>query len=113
MIREVWEETNITAEITSLIGFRFLKNYTFNCSDLYVLFALKALNTNAQKPDREILDVKWMNIEYFIHSKEATNFNKFIIQKYLNYKNNRTLIDYKVFCCLLTNKDSKFYHIIT
>lgn len=83
--REVLEETGIQTEFKCLVTFRHGHEYTFGCSDIYMLAYLTPLNFDIQKSDREIAECEWMKVkkleEYSKHP--AVHENNRVLAKLL------------------------------
>lgn len=61
--REVLEETGIQADFKCLMSFRHGHDYSFGCSDIYMIAFLTPQNFEIQKCDREISECRWMKVE--------------------------------------------------
>lgn len=89
------EETGIKTEFHSLLTIRHAHKRAYNCSDLYITFALKPLGTEISKCDREIVECKWMDIEEYLKHPHVSEMNRHILQKYLEYKQKNIRIECK------------------
>ncbi|XP_067015100.1 uncharacterized protein [Anabrus simplex] len=85
-VREVLEETNVTAEFQFLITLRHTHHGMFGCSDIYIIAGLTPLTLEIKKCDREIADCKWMKIQEFLDHPQIHDGNKFFVRKYLEYR---------------------------
>lgn len=61
--REVLEETGIQADFKCLISFRHGHDYSFGCSDIYMIAYLTPQNFEIEKCKREISECKWMKVQ--------------------------------------------------
>eukprot|EP00123_Amoebidium_parasiticum_P012818 comp21597_c0_seq1/m.30236 comp21597_c0_seq1/g.30236 ORF comp21597_c0_seq1/g.30236 comp21597_c0_seq1/m.30236 type:complete len:362 (-) comp21597_c0_seq1:921-2006(-) len=77
-VREVLEETGVTAEFVSFVGFREKHNYSFGRDDLYFVALLRAINTDITHCRREIEACMWMPIVEYIASPLVNPTNKHI-----------------------------------
>lgn len=94
-IREVYEETNITTEFSSILNIRHAHGGAWECSDIYFVVCLKPLTLDIVKCDREIKESKWMKLEEYLHSPLVHELNKFFLQTFLDYKSQSVTIDCK------------------
>ncbi|KRT79676.1 hypothetical protein AMK59_7502, partial [Oryctes borbonicus] len=85
-MREVMEETGVKTEFLSLLSFRHAHGGVFDCSDMYVVVALKALSTDLKKCDRELADCAWMDINEYLAHPQVHELNRLFVEKYLEYK---------------------------
>lgn len=92
-IREVQEETGIKTEFYSLLAIRHAHKRTYDCSDIYITFALKPLTTDITKCSREIMECKWMDFDEYLNHPHVHQLNRFVLQKYLEYKKKNIRID--------------------
>ncbi|GIZ02179.1 nudix hydrolase 8 [Caerostris extrusa] len=81
--REVLEETGIETEFMSVVAFRHHHKHIFNCSDIYLVCHLKPVNDIIAKSNEEISKCEWMEIEAYRNHPEVTEFNKFIMNAFL------------------------------
>ncbi|KAI4456690.1 nudix hydrolase related [Holotrichia oblita] len=111
-VREVMEETGIKTEFLSLLSFRHAHGGIFDCSDMYVVVALKALTTDLKKCDRELADCAWMNINEYLAHPQVHELNRLFVEKYLEYKNHNLKIrcDHGIHSKL--NKEYMVYHVV-
>lgn len=95
VIREVQEETGVKSEFHSLLTVRHAHKRAYNCSDLYITFALKPLTTEINKCDREIKDCKWMDVDEFLNHPRGSQMNRLVMGTYLEYKKRNIRFDCK------------------
>lgn len=65
--REVLEETGIQVDFKCLITFRHGHDYSYGCSDMYMVAYLIPQNFKIQKCKREILECRWMKVNVIFH----------------------------------------------
>lgn len=94
-IREVQEETGIKTEFHSLLTIRHAHKRAYNCSDLYITFALKPVTTDITKCEREIKECQWMDFNEYLNHPHVHEMNRLIAQKFLEYKEKNIRIDCK------------------
>lgn len=94
-IREVYEETGIKTKFDTMIGLRHVHQAQFGCSDIYNVFSLKPLNTDIIKSEQEIEKCEWMKVNDYLKHPHVHDLNKFVVQKYVEYKCNNISIDCK------------------
>ncbi|EDV32859.1 uncharacterized protein Dana_GF21920 [Drosophila ananassae] len=85
-IREVAEETGIQSEFKSLVSLRHSHYGNFGCSDVYIVVALKPLNLDFKRCEREIARVQWMPIEEYLNHPQVHETNRQFLCTYLDYK---------------------------
>lgn len=62
MKREILEETGIQTIFKCIISFRHIHDYSFNCSDIYMVAYLTPLNFDIKKCEKEISECRWMKV---------------------------------------------------
>ena len=82
--REVFEETGIKAKFVSLLLFRQIHKFAFDCSDMYFVCLLQAINKDITKCSNEIDFCEWANIEDI--QDELSPFNRHCLEEYKKYK---------------------------
>ncbi|KAH8306554.1 hypothetical protein KR018_011965 [Drosophila ironensis] len=85
-IREVAEETGIKTEFRSMVSLRHTHGGNFNCSDVYIVMALKPLNLELKPCEREIARAKWMPIQEYMQHPQVHETNRKFLATYLDYK---------------------------
>lgn len=65
-VREVYEETGVTAEFQSLIGFRHQHKGTFGRSEMYFICLFNANSTNINMDLTEVQACRWMPLRQYI-----------------------------------------------
>ncbi|KAJ0177180.1 hypothetical protein K1T71_007189 [Dendrolimus kikuchii] len=88
-VREVKEETGIDATFDSMITMRHTHNMMFGNSDIYVVVLLRATSDAITKSEAEILACKWMDINEFLNNPQVHEFNRFLVQQYLDLKSRK------------------------
>lgn len=79
-VREVKEETGIDVEFNSIIALGHFKPLQFGESNLYVGCTATALNHEINIiDDYEIIEARWIDLEYFLNADEIYLFNKTIV----------------------------------
>ncbi|VVC35623.1 Hypothetical protein CINCED_3A010312 [Cinara cedri] len=86
-IREVFEETGITAEFVSLVAFRHVLSGSFDCADMYFVTNLRPLTFDIVI-DKEILDAKWMKLEDFFTSSDVGQHSRSFVKTFLENREN-------------------------
>lgn len=103
-VREVLEETGIRTRFESLISVRHSHHANFDCSDLYVVMALRTLDdgpavggsadaaapaASGEAPDeirtcpREIADARWMEFDEYLNHPKVHDLNRNVLREYL------------------------------
>ncbi|XP_030768077.1 nudix hydrolase 8 isoform X2 [Sitophilus oryzae] len=91
--REVFEETGINTEFESLLTIRQTHNGMFECTDLYIVMNLRALNTDIKKCEMEIAECRWMDIEEYLSHPNVHDLNRFFVEKMLHHRKHNIKID--------------------
>ncbi|XP_054710948.1 uncharacterized protein LOC129220543 [Uloborus diversus] len=109
--REVFEETGIETDFISVVAFRHHHQHLFNCSDIYAVCHLKPLTSEIKKSSEEIALCEWMDISAYLNHPQVTEFNKFIMNSFLESRNLKAAI--KASPVLSYKKDcyNKVYHV--
>ena len=83
--REVYEETGINVEFEAIMSIGHFRNGQFGETNIYITCLAKALTEYIMINDlSEIIEAKWINIEDFLNSESASNFNKSVVRKAVN-----------------------------
>lgn len=69
-----------------MITMRHGHNMLFGNSDIYVVVLLRATSDKITKSEAEIQACKWMHIDQFLEDPQVHDFNRFIVQQYLELK---------------------------
>ncbi|EDX01806.1 nudix hydrolase 2 [Drosophila yakuba] len=85
-IREVDEETGIRTEFRSVVSLRHAHGGTFGCSDMYVVIALKPLNLDFKRCEREIARLQWMPIAEYLKHPQVHETNRQFVRTFLDYQ---------------------------
>jgi len=86
VLREVYEETGIKCELTSLIAVLNTHPYRFENSNTYYVFKLKPLTSKINIIDtNEIEKALWYDIDKFFNNEEISTFQKELVKKALNH----------------------------
>ncbi|XP_016986838.1 nudix hydrolase 8 [Drosophila rhopaloa] len=85
-MREVAEETGIRTEFRSVVSLRHAHGGTFGCSDLYVVVALKPLNLDFKRCEREIARLQWMPIAEYLQHPQVHETNRQFVCTFLDYQ---------------------------
>ncbi len=80
VVREVHEETGIAAKLIKMVSLLNSHPFTFNKSNMYIVFQLEALTTEINIIDtHEIEEAIWMPLdEFFLHEK-MSKFQKTLV----------------------------------
>lgn len=82
IVREVREETGVESRFRSILAIRHMhQSSSFNCSDLYFVCHLEAINDRLDKCPHEIDVCEWRPIEDV--QKNFSAFNKFVLDKFI------------------------------
>ena len=128
-VREVLEETGIECEFQSVIAFRHIHKFAFECSDIYIVCHLKpkqnqnsniqnAINDSTGSPvnelkvkkcSLEIDDCQWMSIDEL--KPQLSQFNAHIIDKYLSNRKDGVKIGLESIPSIIKNINQQTYSI--
>jgi len=87
VIREVWEETGIKAKLIKMVSVLNSHPFTFNKSNMYIVFQLEALSSEINVVDiNEIEYALWMPLEEFFAHEEMSAFQKSLVDAALNHE---------------------------
>ena len=79
--REVFEETGVKVELTSVVSLGHTSPSQFEQSNLYVVCSAKALSHEINIIDSdEIIDAKWMDIDDYFNDEEIHIYNKNLVK---------------------------------
>lgn len=79
--REVYEETGIKVEFSSIVSLGHFYPHQFNKSNLYILCKAKALSQIIDiKDTEEIIDAKWMDVDEFLNNPDGFPYNQHIVR---------------------------------
>jgi ADP-ribose pyrophosphatase YjhB (NUDIX family) len=82
IVREVFEETGIHSEFTSIQGFASKKVFRFGKSNIYFLCRLKALTTEIDIQDiDEIAEAKWCDVTEFVNDPNNSFFVRELVKE--------------------------------
>ncbi len=79
-IREVLEETGVTARFDSFLGLRHHHQGQFGASNLYMVCRLTAEETEPKPDPREILQARWFDCAEYLADPNASPYNKLLVQ---------------------------------
>eukprot|EP01100_Stratorugosa_tubuloviscum_P010598 TRINITY_DN455_c0_g1_i1.p1 TRINITY_DN455_c0_g1~~TRINITY_DN455_c0_g1_i1.p1 ORF type:complete len:280 (+),score=120.50 TRINITY_DN455_c0_g1_i1:61-840(+) len=79
-IREAFEETGIQSSFESVLAFRFLAKYAFDCSDIFFVVRLKPLTTEIKIDYNEIENCCWMPIDEFLNHEDVNIQDRTLIK---------------------------------
>jgi len=95
VVREVWEETGIKAKLIKMVSLLNSHPFTFNKSNMYIVFELEALSEEINVIDtHEIEFALWIPLDEFFAHKEMSQFQKDLVSVTLN-KEGLSLITYE------------------
>ncbi|CAA6802123.1 MAG: MutT domain protein-like [uncultured Sulfurovum sp.] len=87
VVREVWEETGIKAKLVKMVSILNSHPFTFNKSNMYIVFQLEAESFEIDVVDTgEIEFALWMPLEEFFAHEEMSEFQKNLVDSTLNSK---------------------------
>lgn len=85
VIREVWEETGIKAKLIKMVSLLNSHPFTFNKSNMYIVFQLEALSEEINVIDtHEIEFALWMPLDDFFAHEEMSQFQKDLVKASLD-----------------------------
>lgn len=79
-IREVLEETGVSAHFDSFLGLRHHHQGQFGASNLYMVCRLTAEETEPKPDPREILQARWFDCAEYLADSNASFYNKLLVQ---------------------------------
>jgi len=95
VVREVWEETGIKAKLIKMVSVLNSHPFTFNKSNMYIVFQLEALTTEINIIDtHEIEEAIWMPLDEFFAHEEMSEFQKKLVNAALNHEG-LSLLEYE------------------
>ena len=95
VVREVWEETGIKAKLIKMVSLLNSHPFTFNKSNMYIVFQLEALSEEINVIDtHEIEFALWMPLDEFYAHEKMSNFQKDLVTAALNHEG-ISLIEYE------------------
>jgi 8-oxo-dGTP pyrophosphatase MutT (NUDIX family) len=80
VLREVLEETGVTAKFEALVCFRHWHGYRYGKSDIYFVCRLSPLSQDVTMQAEEIEECFWMPVEDYFASDLVSVFNKRIVR---------------------------------
>ncbi len=80
VIREVYEETGVSAEFQALACFRHWHGYRYGKSDIYFVCRLRPLSHEISMQAEEIAECLWMPVDAFLSDEGVHTFNKEIVR---------------------------------
>jgi ADP-ribose pyrophosphatase YjhB (NUDIX family) len=95
VVREVWEETGIKAKLLKMVSVLNSHPFTFNKSNMYMVFQLEALSEEINIIDtHEIEFALWMHLDEFFAHEEMSDFQKKLVKATLDNEG-ISLIDFE------------------
>ena len=95
VVREVWEETGIKAKLIKMVSVLNSHPFTFNKSNMYIVFQLEALSSEINVIDtHEIEFALWIPLDEFFAHEEMSEFQKKLVHSTLDNEG-ISLIDYE------------------
>lgn len=79
-VREVQEETGVTARFESFLGLRHHHQGQFGASNLYMVCRLTAEETEPKPDPHEILQARWFDCADYLADPNASPYNKLLVQ---------------------------------
>ena len=87
VVREVWEETGIEAKLIKMVSVLNSHPFTFNKSNMYIVFQLEALSSKINVIDtHEIEKALWLPLKDFFENDEISEFQKSLVQAGLDHE---------------------------
>ncbi len=80
VIREVFEETGISATFSSMLAVRHHHHGQFNASNLYFVALLQATAEQITIDEREIAEARWFEPQAYLQHPQAGAYNKILVQ---------------------------------
>ncbi|HHD75393.1 MAG TPA: NUDIX domain-containing protein [Campylobacterales bacterium] len=85
VVREVWEETGIKAKLIKMVSVLNSHPFTFNKSNMYIVFQLEAESFEINVVDTaEIEFALWMPLDEFFAHEEMSEFQKNLVKSALD-----------------------------
>ncbi len=95
VIREVWEETGIESKLIKMVSVLNSHPFTFNKSNMYIVFQLEALSSKINVIDtHEIEFALWIPLNEFFAHEKMSEFQKKLVHAALENEG-ISLIDYE------------------
>ena len=95
VVREVWEETGVEAKLIKMVSLLNSHPFTFNKSNMYIVFQLEALSSEINVIDtHEIEFALWMPLDEFFAHEEMSEFQKKLVKLALNHEG-ISLVDFE------------------
>ena len=95
VIREVWEETGIKSKLIKMVSVLNSHPFTFNKSNMYIVFQLEALSSEINIIDTyEIEEAIWMPLEEFFAHEAMSEFQKSLVDAALKHEG-LSLLEYE------------------
>jgi len=88
-IREVKEETGIQTKFDRLVCFRHASgrpNFSFGCSDLYVVISLTPETSVISNCEREIAASQWMDFKEYLEHPQVHESNRRFLRTLIEYR---------------------------
>lgn len=85
VVREVWEETGIKAKLIKMVSVLNAHPFTFNKSNMYIVFQLEAETSEINVVDtHEIEFALWMPVDEFFAHEKMSQFQKKLVRAALD-----------------------------
>ncbi len=81
VLREVYEETGISCEFTSVLGFATRFPANFGYTDIYFVCELAPLSRAISITDtEEIKHASWMDVDLYLNGGHVSSFNRHVVE---------------------------------
>ena len=80
VVREVFEETGVTATFSQMLALRHHHHGQFGASNIYFVALLQATSAQIAIDEREIAEARWFEPKAFLQDPTAGAYNKLLVQ---------------------------------
>lgn len=111
-IREVEEETGIKTKFDRLICLRHATgrpDFSFGCSDLYVIISLTPVTSEIVNCEREIAASKWMDFKEYLEHPKVHETNRSFLRTLIEYRKHGIKINCQHHVHEILKRDYKIY----
>lgn len=111
-IREVEEETGIKTKFDRLVCFRHASgrpNFSFGCSDLYVVISLTPETSVISNCEREIAASQWMDFKEYLEHPQVHESNRSFLRTLIEYRKKGIKISCREHIHEILKRDYKIY----
>lgn len=84
-------------------------NYSFGCSDLYIVISLTPETSEITNCEREIAASQWMDFKEYLEHPQVHDTNRHFLRTLIDYRRNGIKIDCQDHMHELLKRDYKIY----